>query len=119
MLGHSIGEYVAAHLAGVMSLEDSLALLQRADVLCRQLPPGRMAAVHCAPEKLRSLIREGVEIAAINAPELCTVSGPSGGRRRAVETVGSKQDRVSTASHLACLSFGHDGACTRTIYRRR
>ena len=45
--------------------------------LMQELPSGSMAAVHCAPEKLRSWIREGVEVAAINAPELCTVSGPA------------------------------------------
>src|SRR4029079_16793580 len=43
--------------------------------LMQDLPSGSMAAVHCAPEKLRSWLRKGVEIAAINAPELCTVSG--------------------------------------------
>ena len=76
-LGHSIGEYTAAHLAGVMSLEDTLAMVAARGRLMQELPSGSMAAVHCAPEKLRSWIRDGVEIAAINAPELCTVSGPA------------------------------------------
>lgn len=75
MLGHSIGEYTAAHLAGVMSLEDALAVVAARGRLMQELPSGSMAAVHCAPEKLRSWIGEDVEVAAINAPELCTVSG--------------------------------------------
>ena len=54
-----------------------------------------MAAVHCAPEKLRSWIRDGVEIAAINAPELCTVSGPAAAVAELSETAGSKEDRDS------------------------
>ena len=77
MLGHSIGEYAAAHLAGVMSLEDALAVVAARGRLMQALPSGSMAAVHCAPEKLRGWIRDGVEIAAINASELCTVSGPT------------------------------------------
>ena len=77
MLGHSIGEYTAAHLAGVMSLEDTLAIVAARGRLMQELPSGSMAAVHCAPEKLCNWLRDGVEIAAINAPELCTVSGPA------------------------------------------
>ena len=77
MLGHSIGEYAAAHLAGVMSLEDALAVVAARGRLMQELPAGGMAAVHCGPEKLRNFMRDGVEVAAINAPELCTVSGPA------------------------------------------
>ena len=58
-------------------LRTRLPWLPRAAVLMQALPSGSMAAVHCAPEKLRSWIGEGVEVAAINAPELCTVSGPA------------------------------------------
>lgn len=75
MLGHSIGEYVAAHLAGVLSLEDALMLVvSRGDVM-RRMAAGEMLAVRLAPADLRARLREGTEIAAINAPALCTVSG--------------------------------------------
>jgi acyl transferase domain-containing protein len=77
MLGHSIGEYAAAHLAGVMSLEDALLIVAARGRLMQDLPAGSMAAVHCAAEELRKLACEGIEIAAINAPGLCTVSGPT------------------------------------------
>ena len=77
MLGHSIGEYTAAHLAGVMSLEDALALVVARGRLMQSLPKGSMLAVHCAPEQLRNLLCENVEIAAINAPGLCVLSGSS------------------------------------------
>lgn len=77
MLGHSIGEYVAAHLSGVLSLEDALAVVAARGRLMQALPPGSMAAVHCAAEELTRILGSGVEIAAINAPGLCTVSGPA------------------------------------------
>ena len=77
MIGHSIGEYVAAHLAGVMSLEDALGIVATRGRLMQGCPPGAMAVVHLSPEELSSLLPKGVEIAAVNAPELCTVSGPT------------------------------------------
>lgn len=77
MLGHSIGEYVAAHLAGVLSLEDALALVAARGRLMQSLPPGRMAGVPLGAAELhRWLDGSDVEIAAINAADLCTVSGP-------------------------------------------
>ena len=77
MLGHSIGEYVAAHLAGVMSLDDALAVVAERGRLMQALQPGSMAAVHLASSSLRPQLIDGVEIAAINAPSLCTISGRS------------------------------------------
>ena len=81
MLGHSIGEYVAAHLAGVMSLDDALALVAARGQLMQALPPGGMAAVHLGADELAHRLEaaEGaVEIAAVNAPELCTIAGSAG-----------------------------------------
>ena len=77
MLGHSIGEFVAAHLAGVMSLEDALAVVAARGRLMQALPAGSMAAVHLGATELQSRLLPGVEIAASNAPALCTVSGPA------------------------------------------
>ena len=76
MLGHSIGEYTAAHLSGVMSLEDALAVVAMRGKLMQQMPPGAMAAVPMSAARLEQHLGNGVEIAAANAPELCTVAGP-------------------------------------------
>lgn len=75
MLGHSIGEYVAAHLAGVFSLEDALMLVAARGRLMQGMPAGDMLAVRLSPADLRPRLRDGLEIAAINAPTLCSVSG--------------------------------------------
>ena len=75
MLGHSIGEYVAAHLAGVFSLEDALMLVSARGHLMQGMAPGDMLAVRLTASELRPRLRDGTGIAAINAPALCTVSG--------------------------------------------
>jgi len=75
MIGHSIGEYVAAHLAGVFSLEEALALVSARGRLMQQMPPGSMLAVSLAAEEAQPFLDEQCAIAAINAPSLCVVSG--------------------------------------------
>jgi len=77
MIGHSIGEYVAACLAGVFSLEDALRLVAVRGRLIQSLPLGSMLVVSLPEQKLRAMIegRPELAIAAINSPGLCTVSG--------------------------------------------
>ena len=77
MIGHSIGEYVAACLAGVFSLEDALALVAARGRLMQQQPPGTMLAVSLPASELRGLIDGPLSLAAINGPSLCVVSGPT------------------------------------------
>ena len=77
MIGHSIGEYVAAHLAGVMSLQDALSIVATRGRLMQACLPGAMAAVHRPAAELSSLLPAGIEISAVNGPALCTVSGPT------------------------------------------
>ncbi|HLL46137.1 MAG TPA: condensation domain-containing protein, partial [Longimicrobiaceae bacterium] len=76
MIGHSLGEYVAATVAGVFTLEDALALLAERARLISGLPAGAMLAVPLDPAALRPRLRGGLALAAHNAPGLCTVSGP-------------------------------------------
>ena len=76
MIGHSVGEYVAACLAGVFSLEDALVLVARRAALVQAQPGGAMLAVRLPEEQLIPLLNAQLAIAAINSPSLCVVSGP-------------------------------------------
>ena len=75
MIGHSIGEYVAACLAGVFSIEDGLHLSAIRGRLMGEMPSGSMLSVAAAAETL-SLPAE-LALATINGPEQCVVSGPT------------------------------------------
>ncbi|SFC87958.1 type I polyketide synthase [Streptomyces aidingensis] len=89
MLGYSLGEYVAACLSGVLSLDDALALVaHRAALIARHAEPGAMAAVPLPEEELRRrfpLARLGVDVAALNGPELTVVAGPADALDRLAE----------------------------------
>jgi acyl transferase domain-containing protein len=76
MLGYSIGEYVAATLAGVISLEDSLRLLAERAIGIEALERGAMLAIAADEDKVRSILPAGISIAGTNGPSLCVVAGP-------------------------------------------
>lgn len=75
MVGHSIGEYVAACLAGVFSLEDALHLVAQRGQLMQSLPPGFMLAVPLSEEELTPLLPVELSVAVINAPAMTVLSG--------------------------------------------
>lgn len=85
MVGHSIGEYVAACVAGVLSLEDALWLVAERGRVMARTEPGAMAAVLAAPDTVRALLVEGTDLAADNGPESCVVSGPADRVRALIE----------------------------------
>jgi len=76
MIGYSIGEYVAACLAGSLSLDDALLLVARRARLIQDLPPGAMLAVPLAEEEVRPLLDERLSICATNGPNFCVIGGP-------------------------------------------
>ncbi|MEM6454622.1 MAG: acyltransferase domain-containing protein [Acidobacteriota bacterium] len=76
MIGHSVGEYVAAQLAGVFELEQALALVAKRGALMQALPSGAMLAVPLDEEPLRAVLPDDLSIAAFNARRRSVVSGP-------------------------------------------
>lgn len=76
MLGYSIGEYVAACLAGVLSLPDALRLVTLRARLIGDLPPGAMLALARREQEIACLLGDGLSLAAVNGEALCVVAGP-------------------------------------------
>jgi malonyl CoA-acyl carrier protein transacylase len=75
LIGHSMGEYVAACLAGVLSLEDALRLIAVRARLVHALPEAVMLATMLPEEDLRSILPPGLFISLINGPSHCVVAG--------------------------------------------
>ncbi|UCH95825.1 MAG: SDR family NAD(P)-dependent oxidoreductase, partial [Candidatus Aminicenantes bacterium] len=76
MIGHSIGEYTAACLAGVFSLEDALKIVSLRGRLMQQVPPGAMVSMSLSEEELKPLLNGDISLAAVNSPHHSVVSGP-------------------------------------------
>lgn len=75
MIGHSMGEYMAACLAGVFSLEDALSIVTWRGQLYETIAPGAMLSVYLSEAELQPYLAGDLAIAAVNKQNLCTVSG--------------------------------------------
>ncbi len=117
MLGHSIGEYVAAVLAGVFSLEDALRLVAERGRLMQSMEPGSMLAVMQPQAEVERLLEKhpALDLAACNAPELCVVAGPAEAIAAFVERSGRAGDRQPAAAYLARLPLADDGWHARRV----
>jgi acyl transferase domain-containing protein len=78
MIGHSVGEFVAATLAGVFTLPDALRLVARRGALMQAQPAGGMLSVRLGLDALLARLPDGLSLAAENAPGACVVAGPIG-----------------------------------------
>ncbi len=74
-IGHSIGEFIAAHFSGVFSLQDALKLIAIRGRLMSDLPGGSMLSVRTSAEKVEPLLPADISLAAVNSPNLCVVAG--------------------------------------------
>ncbi len=77
MIGYSLGEYVAACVAGVLTLEDALFLVACRAQLIQQTPVGAMLAVPLAAHDIQPYLPEQMSLAAINSPHMCVLAGPA------------------------------------------
>jgi phthiocerol/phenolphthiocerol synthesis type-I polyketide synthase E len=123
MAGHSLGEYVAAVLAGVFSLPDALHLLAVRGRLMQQLPPGSMLAVALPEAELTPHLTDEVGLAAVNGPRSCVVSGPTNAvaafrEKLAANGAACRELKTSHAFHSAMMEpilaeFGSEVARVR------
>ena len=111
MIGHSVGEYVAATLAGVMNLDDALMLIARRGQLISDLPRGSMLAVMAPAEKLERFVDGEISLAAINAPGFSVLSGPN----QAIDRVEAALVQESTAARRLHTSHAFHSAMMEPI----
>jgi amino acid adenylation domain-containing protein len=77
LLGHSVGEFAAAAIAGVFSLDDAARLVAARARLVHELPGGAMLAARLTEEEASEFLTDpAIALAAINSPRLCVLSGP-------------------------------------------
>ncbi|MFT4055588.1 MAG: SDR family NAD(P)-dependent oxidoreductase, partial [Novosphingobium sp.] len=108
MIGHSCGEYAAAHIAGVVDLEAGLRIVHARGRLFETTAKGGMVSVPLSEAELSAMLPEGLSIATINAPSLCVVSGAAGAvadfladlRAREIE---AQAIPIEVAAHSAML----------------
>ncbi len=107
-IGHSVGEYVAATLAGIFSLEDALGLVAARARLVQEQPRGVMLAVRMPEAEIARFVNGDISLAAVNGPSLCVLSGPEEAiisieERITAEGAAAKRLETSHAFHSAMM----------------
>ncbi|WP_457921064.1 type I polyketide synthase, partial [Streptomyces albidoflavus] len=102
LLGHSVGEIAAAHVAGVLGLDDACTLVAARGRLMDALPEGgAMVAVEASEDEVRAALVDGVSVAAVNGPRAVVVSGPAEAVEQVAATLAGQGARIKklTVSH--------------------
>jgi len=113
MIGHSVGEYVAACLAGVFSLRDALEIVSVRGLLMNSLPPGMMLAVNLSESSLRPMLDNGCSLAAINSSSRCVVSG----KNAAIESLELKLSERGINAHRLRTSHAFHSSMMEPILK--
>jgi acyl transferase domain-containing protein/thioesterase domain-containing protein len=122
LIGHSMGENTAAALAGVMSFEDCIGLVHLRGQLFDTVPPGGMLSVPMDAADLGARLPADCDMASVNAPGLCVVSGPDAAlaalaQTMAAEGVETQRIAINIAAHSRMLEpiLDRFGAYLRSI----
>ncbi|MFT7836857.1 beta-ketoacyl synthase N-terminal-like domain-containing protein [Saccharothrix sp. BKS2] len=108
VVGHSLGAFAAACVAGVMAVDEAAALVAERGRLLQGLPEGRMAAVRLPEERVRELLPPGLDLGAVNGPDQCTATGPAELVERFAEQLrergfDARVLRIATAGHSSLV----------------
>lgn len=108
MVGHSMGEYTAACLAGVFSLDDALSVVSLRGRLFETVPRGGMLGVGLSEAELQARLGDDLSIAAVNAPEATVAAGPVEAidaleRALATDGIDTRRIRIDVAAHSHML----------------
>ncbi len=106
MIGHSVGEYVAACLAEVFTLEDALSAVSMRGALMQRQRPGAMLSVPVGRDELEPLLGPELCLAAVNGPALSVLSGPA----FAIEDAAQKLRRRGVKTRRLHTSHGFHSA---------
>jgi amino acid adenylation domain-containing protein len=111
LCGHSLGEFVAAHLAGVFSLTDALRLVAARGRLVSEQPRGSMLSVRLPAAEVADLLPASLDLAATNSPRLCVVAGPDA----AVATFAHLLDGRGIANKVLATSHAFHSAMMEPV----
>jgi amino acid adenylation domain-containing protein len=109
--GHSIGEFVAAHFAGVFSLKDALLLVATRGKMVSEVDAGSMLSVRADAKHLETLLLPGLSIAAINSNKLSVVAGPG----KLIEAFATKLEQMEIPGRLLQTSHAFHSAMMDVI----
>ncbi|WP_033419184.1 type I polyketide synthase [Pseudorhodobacter ferrugineus] len=122
LVGHSMGENTAACLAGVISFEDCIGLIHLRGTLFDTVPAGGMLSIPLDVTEVRPLLTDNLDMASVNAPGLCVVSGPDAALKTLAETlaaqdVDTQRIAIDIAAHSKMLEpiLAHFGDYLRSI----
>ena len=113
LCGQSIGEFVAAHLAGIFTLADALKLMAIRGRMVSKISGGSMLSVRFEAEKIQAMLPENVSIAVINSPKLCVVSGPD----KAITDFSKVLDEKEITNRLLLVNYASHSSMMNPVVK--